>query len=157
MSPIAHGLSASLVAVTFARVSPTETPYIAVALISATVIDLDHLVYVIRDRAMYRRVGYAGQLHHARSPLHELVGLLIFGVLCALFFFVDPKLVRVIFIACTVHLAQDWVLGESHPLAPFDNTSIQFFALTLKQKVLIDVIVVLLSSVLWMIYLAVPA
>lgn len=157
MSPVAHALSASLVAVTFARVSPNETPYIAAALISATVVDLDHLVYVIRDRAMYHRVGYAGQLHHARSPLHELVGLLIFGGLCGLLFFVDPKLARVIFIAFTVHLMQDWVLGKSHPLAPFDNTGIQFFTLTLKQKVLIDVIVVLLSGVLWMIYLAVPA
>ena len=66
MSPIAHMLSASLVAVTYAQVSPDETPYITVALISATVIDLDHVGYVIRDRAMYRRVGYAGQLHHSR-------------------------------------------------------------------------------------------
>ncbi len=124
-------------------------------MIAASVVDLDHVVYVIRDRAMYRRVGYAGQLHQARSPFHELVGLLIFGALCVPIFFIDPILMRVIFIAFTVHLMQDWVLGKSHPLAPFDNTAIQFFVLTFNQKVLIDIIVILLSGVLWLIYLAV--
>ena len=114
MSPIAHGLSASLVAVTFAAVRPNETPYLAAALISATVVDLDHLVYIIRDRAMYRRVGYAGQLHQARSLLHELVGLLIVGLLCALIFFIDPKLGRVIFIANFL----DSLSASSLPWAP---------------------------------------
>lgn len=155
MSPIAHALSASLIAVTFAQVSPGETPYLAVALISATAVDLDHLVYLIRDRALYRRIGYAGQLHHARSPLHELAGLLLVGTLCALVFAADPKLARVIFIAFAVHLTQDWVLGKSQPLTPFDNTRIEFFALTVRQKILIDVSVILISGALWTIYLAV--
>ena len=155
MSPIAHALSASLIAVTFAQVSPRETPYLAAALISATAVDLDHLAYLIRDRALYRRVGYAGQLHHARSPAHELAGLLVVGAVSAFVFAIDPKLAQVIFIAFAVHLTQDWVLGKSHPLTPFDNTRIEFFALTVRQKILIDVIVVLLSSVLWTIYLAV--
>lgn len=157
MSPFAHGLSASLVAVTFARVSPDETAYLVAALISATAVDLDHMAYIIRDRAMYRRNGYAGQLHQARSPLHELPGLLIAGLVGAMLLFIDPKLMRVIFIAFTIHLTQDWLVGKSRPLAPFDNTRIQFFTLSLKQKVLIDVIVVLVSGVLWLIYLGVLA
>jgi len=157
MSPIAHGLSASLIAVTFARVRSNETPYITTALIAATAVDLDHLFYIIRDRAMYRRGGYLGQLHLARSPLHELVGFLIVGLLCTLIFFVDPKLAYVIFIAFSAHLIQDWIVGKSFPLTPFNNTCIQFFALTLKQKALIDIIIILLSGVLWIIYLAVQA
>lgn len=35
MSPFAHGLSASLVAVTFAQIAPEETNYIAAAVIAA--------------------------------------------------------------------------------------------------------------------------
>lgn len=157
MSPIAHALSASLIAVTVAHVSPRETPYIAAALISATAVDLDHLVSLLRDREMYRTHGFAGRLHHARSPLHELSGLLLAGALCAFVFLADPKLAQVVFIAFAVHLTQDWVVGKSHPLTPFDNTRVQFFALTAGQKVLIDVVVILLSGVLWTIYLAVPA
>jgi hypothetical protein len=157
VSPFAHALSASLIAVTFAHVSSGETPYVAAALISATAVDLDHLVYLFRDREMYRTHGYAGYLHHARSPLHELSGLFLVGALCALVFLADPKLAQVVFIAFAVHLTQDWVIGKSHPLTPFDNTRVQFFSLTARQKVLIDIAVILLSGVLWTIYLAAQA
>lgn len=157
MSPIAHALSASLIAVSVAQVAPHETSYLAAALISATAVDLDHVVYLIRDRALYRRIGYVGQLHQARSPLHELVGLLLVGSMCGIIFTSDPKLALVIFLAFAVHLTEDWVLGKSHPFAPFDNTRVEFFALTAKQKVFIDIIVILLSGLAWMIYLAARA
>ena len=153
-STFAHAASASLVAVTFAHIRPNESSYILVALISASALDLDHLVYAIRDREMYRRLGYRGNLHHARSIFHELIGLLTAGVLAGLLFLVDQRLARVVFIAVTVHLAQDWLLGRSSPFAPVDNTAIRFFSPTFRQKVIIDLIVLAASGVLWITFLA---
>jgi len=153
-SVLAHALSASWVAVTFAQVAPSETPYLLVAAASATALDLDHTIFVIRDRAIYRRTGYQGHLHRARSAFHELLGLMLAGIISGLVFFADPKLARVIFIAFAIHVVQDWMLGKAYPLAPTDSTETQFFALTFRQKVFVDLVGVTVFGILWIIYLA---
>jgi hypothetical protein len=153
-STIAHATSASWIAVTVVRVQPHETSYILAALISASVLDLDHLIYVIRDRKMYQRLGYSGNLHHARSAFHELFGLLIVGILSGLLFFVDQKLARIVFIAYAIHVVQDWMIGKSKPLSPTDSTEVQLFSLPFKQKVIIDVVIVISFGALWILYLA---
>ena len=152
-STLAHATSASLIALTAAHVQPHETGYILAAVVSASILDLDHVVLVIRDRAIYRQLGYRGQLHRARSAFHELFGLLLAGVLSALVFLVDPKLGLVVFIAFAVHVVQDWVLGKSYPLAPVEDTEVQFFSLTFGQKVLVDVVLLILFGGLWTLYL----
>jgi len=158
MGPVAHLLSASWIAIAAAGVSPSQTPYIAAALIASIAIDADHLPFLIHSCASFdRRTGYTGQLQNSRSPLHELPGLLILGVLCALVYPLDAMLATVVFIAAGVHLAQDWVLGTSHPFAPFDTTCVQFFPLSLRQKSVIDLAVVAASGMLWIAYLGVPS
>ena len=153
-STLAHAASASLVALTFARIRPNESSYILVAVIAASIVDVDHLYYAIRDRAMYRRLGWRGNLHHARSLFHELFGLLAVGVLAGLLFLFDPRLARVVFIAFSVHLAQDWLVGQSAPFAPVDRAAIRFFSPTFRQKVMIDVTLLATSGVLWTMFLA---
>ncbi len=153
-STLTHTVSASWIAVTAAQVQPDETGYILAALISATALDLDHLFFMIRDRALYRRLGYRGQLHQARSAFHEMLGLWLAGLAAALLFLMDPKLARVVFIAFAVHVAEDWVMGKSYPLAPVDNTEVRFFPFTFRQKVLVDIVVLVVSGGLWTLYLA---
>ena len=102
-STLAYAASASLVALMFAHAKPNETSYILAALVSASILDLDHLVYVIKDRAMYRRLSYQGHLHNARSAFHEPCGLLVVGVLSGLLFRRDPGLARVVLIAFAIH------------------------------------------------------
>jgi hypothetical protein len=153
-STLAHAASASLVAVTIAHIHPNETSYILAALFSASVLDLDHLYYMVRDRHFYQRFGYRGNLHYARSAAHEMLGLLITGVASGLLFLVDQKLARVVFIALTIHLVQDWVVGNSRPFMPVDSTPVQFFSLTLRHKVIIDIIILMVSGALWTLYLA---
>ena len=153
-STLTHAASASWIAVTSAHVRPDETPYIVAALISASILDVDHLVFMIRDRALYRQVGYQGQLHRARSVFHEMFGLLLAGVVSGVLFLFDRKLAQVVLVAFAVHVVQDWVLGKSHPLNPVDLTAVQFFALTFRQKVTIDILVLIVFGVLWMLYLA---
>jgi hypothetical protein len=153
-STLAHTASASLIALTFARVTPDETGYVAAALVSASVLDLDHLFYVIRDRELYRRVGFRGRLHQARSPFHELLGLVIVGVLAAGLFWVNATLARLVLVAFTVHLVQDWAMGKASPLAPVDPTITQFFALSFRQKVLADLAILVVFGGLWVLYLS---
>ncbi len=133
-STITHSISASWIAVTAVHIQPHETSYILAALVSASILDLDHLIFVIRDRKMYQRLGYVGNLHNARSVFHELFGLLVVGVLSGLLFFVDQKLACVIFLTFAIHVVQDWMIGKSNPLSPIDNTEVQFFSLSFKQK-----------------------
>ncbi len=152
-STLTHAASASWIAVTSAHIHPAQTPYIVAALISASILDTDHLVFMIRDRAMYRQLGYQGQLHHARSVFHEMIGLLLVGGVSAMLFLFDRRLAHVVFVAFAVHVIQDWVLGKSHPLNPVDLTAVQFFALTFRQKAVIDLLMLLMFGALWMSYL----
>ena len=152
-STLAHAASASWIAVTSAHVRPDETSYIVAALISASILDVDHLFFMIRDRVMYRQVGYRGNLHHARSVFHEMAGLLLAGGVAGVLFLFDRKLAYVIFVAFAVHVIQDWVLGKSHPLNPVDLTAVQFFAPTFRQKVGIDLLMLLVFGALWTLYL----
>jgi hypothetical protein len=142
------------VALTAAHVRPDETALIVTALVSASILDLDHLIYIIRDRAMFRMMGYRGNLHYARSLFHELAGLLMVGVLSGLVFLANPKLAHVIFIAYTIHLVEDWLLGKSVPFKPVDHTSMRVFPLNFWHKVVIDVLIIGVSSVLWIRYLS---
>lgn len=153
-STLTHALSDSILAILFARVHPNETSYILAALASASVVDLDHMAYIIKDRDFYKKSGYSGNLHYARSMFHELVGMLLIGVLSAILFFWDEKLASLVFIAYSLHLIQDWLLGKSHPFIPLSHRKVQFFRLTLKQKAVIDLIILTLSGALWIIYLS---
>jgi hypothetical protein len=153
-STIAHAVTASFIAMTCAHVTPHETGYIAAALVSATVLDLDHLPFIIKDWKFYRQNGFRGNLHQARSIFHEMFGLLAAGILAALLFRVDQKLASVVFIALCVHLAQDWLLGRFQPFKPVDNTLVHLFKLTFRQKMVIEVLTVILFGGLWIAYLS---
>lgn len=153
MSPFAHALSASWIALTVAHIAPTETPYIVAALAAATALDLDHVIIIIRDQARFRRYGFQGNLHHARSVLHELLGLCLVGMLSAGLYEFDQKLALVVFIAFAIHLAQDWLVGKSFPLSPVDQTEVRFFAPTYVHKFLLDIAVIAVFGGLWIPYL----
>ncbi len=153
-SVAAHAATASLIALTALDIEPTETSYIVAAVLAGSIVDLDHLVYTIRDWGMYRKQGFAGNLHHARSVFHELFGLVLVGIIAALIFPANRLLAELIFIAFTVHLVEDWILGKSTPFVPVDNTLMQLFSLSLLEKVKIDVLMLVVAGVLWVIYLS---
>lgn len=153
MTTLAHALSGALIAVTAGRIAPTETAYIGSALAAGAILDLDHVYPVLRDWKFYRTHGFRGNLHGARSPLHELWGLVVAGIAaCALWPF-DAKLAFVVFTAFAVHLIQDFIVGRSIPFSPADRTEVQMFAASFRQKVAIDVVVISLSVVLWVLFL----
>ncbi len=152
-STIAHVVSGSLIALTATHVQSGETGLVLTAIISAGILDLDHLFYIVKDQVKYRRSGYWGNLHHARSLFHELPGLLVVGVLSCFLYLADPRLAQVIFLAVTIHLVEDWLLGKSTPLMPVDQTLMQVFPLKPLHKIVIDILIFVVGSVLWIQYL----
>ena len=152
-STVAHGTSSSWLAIAFADIQPDETSYLVAAILSASVVDLDHLIYIVRDRKFYKRMGFAGHLRNARSPFHELFGLLVVGVLAALLFTADRKLAQVVFLGYSIHLIQDWLVGRSQPLAPVDKTEVAFFLPSFGQKIILDIVLIVVFGALWILYL----
>ena len=153
-SAIAHAMSASLIALTAMNIDSGETGYLVAAFAAGGMVDLDHMFYTIKDREMYRRLGFRGNLHNARSIFHELPGLVLIGLIAAALFGVDRTLAQVIFIAFAVHLVEDWIMGKSSPFVPIDNTIMQLFPFSFRQKVVVDIFIITVSGVLWLIYLS---
>lgn len=153
MSTVAHALSASLIAVTAAGIAPGETRYLWIAIVAAAIADADHIWPVLRDWKFYRENGFRGNLHGARSPLHELFGLATAGAAGTMLWFADPRLAFIVFAAYAIHLAQDFVLGRSVPFAPFERTPVQMFAASFRVKAAADVLTILISGGLWLAYL----
>ena len=154
MTTFAHALSGGIIAVTAAQVAPSESGYIAAALLAGAIADLDHLAPVVREWGFYREHGFRGNLHAARTPLHELVGLTLAGIVGSFVWIADPRLAVVIFAAFAVHLAEDFVVGRSLPFNPVDRTEVQMFALGFREKASIDVVTIIVSTLLWIAFLS---
>jgi len=81
MTTLAHLLSASYIAISAAKVLPTETNLIIISLILAGILDLDHFYFLIKNNDYFRKNGFKNNFHKARSIFHELAGFTIFGLL----------------------------------------------------------------------------
>lgn len=148
-----HMISASVLSLIAAKVAPTETGYILASLAFSGMLDLDHVYYLIRDRKMYQKKGLVGQLHHARSPLHELPGLILWGVIALVVRSFDQTLASIFFLSILIHLCEDFLAGIAFPFSPFDKTEMALFKHTKMDKVIINTLVIIVSGVLWVLYL----
>ncbi|RJR27094.1 hypothetical protein C4561_02920 [candidate division WWE3 bacterium] len=153
MTTVAHIVSASYITLKVANVAPNELDYIATSLISAGILDLDHLFFLIRDRKIFKKVGFSGHLHKARSPIHELLGFLIIGVVMLAVSFFNPKLALVLGLPAMIHLIEDLLVGISLPFSPVDKTEIQLIPQKKTIKIFLDVTVIIIFAILWIKYL----
>lgn len=149
MTTVAHVISGSYIGVVVAGVLPTELNYILIALISGGILDLDHIFYLIKNRDFYKAKGYSGNLHKARSPVHELLGLVLIGLLMFGISFFNLKLALVLGLPFMIHLIEDILMGRSIPFNPVDKTEI--FLLPQKQiiKIWVDILTILIFGFLW--------
>ncbi len=148
-----HMISASVLALIYAQVAPTETGYILASLAFSGLLDLDHIYYLIRDRKMYQEKGLVGQLHHARSPLHELPGVILLGVIALVIHTFDQTLSSIFFLSVLIHLSEDFFAGIAFPFNPFDKTEMALFKHTKMGKLIINALVIIVSGVIWVLYL----
>ncbi|MBI5448800.1 metal-dependent hydrolase [Candidatus Gottesmanbacteria bacterium] len=152
MTTVAHALSASYLALAAGGVSSTQTPFIVAALISASIPDLDHLYFILKDRSIAKR----GRMHKARSMLHELIGFFVVGILTLIIGLFNQQAAIVIGLALMIHLAEDMLVGISLPFAPVDKTEVALLPQNFMFKVLLDAITVIIFGGLWIIYLNAP-
>lgn len=153
MTTAAHIISASFVATTVAHVAPTETSYMIASAAAAGLIDLDHLILIYLHRSEFKRTGYKGQLHKARSIFHELAGYLAVALTTLVINIYNSKMALVIFLSFAIHLVEDMIIGKSYPFNPIDKTEIRLFDLSLKKKAIIDISTIILFSFLWITFL----
>jgi len=153
MTTPAHILSASLIALKVNNIQVDQLNYIYFALVSSGILDLDHIYFFIRDRAFFKQKGFKGQLHHARSFLHELIGVVLLSCISLIIFCFDSKLASIFFITILVHLSQDFFTGISKPFSPFNKTEIKLFDYTYKSKLIINLLTIIIFSILWLLYL----
>jgi hypothetical protein len=153
MSTPAHIISGAYLGVVAAHVAPSETGYIYTALVSAGALDLDHIFYFIRDWKYYKKNGFVGKMHHARSVFHELIGFTLMGAIMFFLSFTNLKLALVLGIPAMIHIAEDIIMGTSMPLAPFDKTEISVMTKDMRIRATIDVLVIIIFAFLWIQYL----
>lgn len=153
MTTLSHILSGSYIALYTAKIDPSQIQYLTAALVFSGVLDIDHIFSVVKDRKMYRKNGYSGNLHKARSIFHELIGFAVMGVIVLAASFIDVKMAYVIGVSGMVHLAEDVIVGISVPFNPLDKTEISLLPQRKGVKIILDVFTIIIFGFLWIKYL----
>lgn len=154
MTTIAHTISASYIAYTaFAGTTSTQSlnvPLLLASILPAALLDLDHLYYALKSPKQFKQWQVSGQLHHARSFLHEILGLtLALGLAIIISYFFNPLLAQAAFLSYTIHVVQDMVMGISIPLKGIHASEMRLFNFTFKQKAIIDIVTIIIFGGLW--------
>ena len=110
---------------------------------------MDHIFFVLKDRNILK----AGQLHKARSVIHELIGFFLIGVLTLITGIFNQTTALLVGLTLMIHLAQDIIMGISIPFNPIDKTEIKLLPQKQLLKILIDTVIIVLFGVLWIKYL----
>lgn len=153
MSTPAHILSASYIALTITHIAPHNVFYIFSAIFFAGIVDIDHLFLIFKDRESFKELWFGSNLYKGRSIFHEQIGLFCIGLLMFIVAFFDMKLSWIIGIAMITHLTQDALMGISIPLNPFDKSKVSIIKQNKLLKIIIDLIVIITFSMLWILYL----
>lgn len=150
MTTPTHTISAAYIALIVSGVNNAQTSLIIVALLSAAILDLDHLYFILKDPSIAKR----GKLHKARSILHELFGFVVIGVLMLIIGLFNQQLAIVIGLAMMIHLAEDMVVGISIPFNPIDMTEVKLLPQNVKLKAILDISTIVIFGVLWIKFLS---
>lgn len=153
MTTLSHILSASYIGLQIAQVHTSETSLIVISLISAGIIDTDHIYLIIKNHKYFKSNGYKNNLHKARSILHEIAGFTLISTFGLLLSFFDIKLATVVTIPALIHIVEDILIGTSIPFNPIDKTEINLIPQNTIIKIILDVLVILTFSFLWLRYL----
>ncbi len=153
MSTPAHMLSASYIALTIAHIAPHDVSYILAAIFFSGALDIDHSFFLLKNREFFKKAGYNGNLHKARSFFHEQIGLFCIGLLMFIVSFFNMKLSWIIGIAMIIHLAEDVLMGISIPFNFLDKSEISIIRQSKLLKVIVDLIIIIIFSFLWTLYL----
>jgi hypothetical protein len=151
MTTFTHIISGSYIAVKTAGIDINQVDYIAAALASPAILeDIDHLYFLIKDRKFFSSNGIIGNLHKARSLMHELFGFGLIGFLMLIASFFNFKLAYVIGVSSLVHLAEDFIMGITVPFNPFDKFEMNLISQKKLFQYSVDIGVIVIFSILWL-------
>lgn len=153
MTLFAHAVSASIISLKLAGVDPSQTTYLWLAIGVPAALDLDHLVLLYTRRKIFQKEGMKGNLHKARSFMHEMLGVLIVGIFSLLVLMFDRKMSTVIFFAYLIHVIEDMIMGIAIPFYPVSKMECRLFKFSLKEKAAVEICVIIISLFLWVNYL----
>jgi len=153
MTFIAHSLSSSILSLMIAGVEPSQTGLVVTSLLVPAALDLDHLVMFVARRKMLAVEGLVGNLHKARSFMHELIGVFLMGLFYLWLRRYGNQMATVVYFSYLIHVIEDMSLGVSFPFFPIYKKEVRFFRFSVKQKVLAELATIIISLYLWARYL----
>ncbi len=129
-----------------------DKPYLAVFLIASSVLDLDHLVPLLRDTKLGITEKFKPRGAGWRTRWHELYGLVVLSLVAIAVWAFNHQLGEIIALAFTAHLAVDFLTGESRPFFPYSDTRVRiFFKKNNKTRTAIEIL--LASALLLLLWL----
>lgn len=153
MTTFAHAISASIISLRLAQIDPSQTSYLWMAVGVPAILDLDHLVLLFTRRKLFKKEGIKGNLHKARSFMHEMFGVFVVGSISLIVMMFDRKMSVVIFFAYLIHVIEDMIMGISIPFNPVSHRECRLFQFSLREKTLVELGVIITSLFLWASYL----
>lgn len=128
--------------------------YIIPIIIASTIIDLDHIPYLIIQNKNLLKIGLG---ERSRTVMQELLGLLLISiVIFVLFFFVaDKMLLKVVYLSLILHFAVDFATGKTRPFLPFSKEVLvsPFVPQERKKKVVFEIIMTSIAGVVFWVLL----
>jgi membrane-bound metal-dependent hydrolase YbcI (DUF457 family) len=119
-------------------------------IVAATIVDLDHLWVIYDNRRHPGRIEGSGW----RTRLHEIYGLIAFGLIAFILWFFDTRLAEVVIFGYTIHYILDFITGETRPFYPVSREKVQIFIKKQKYRLLLEAVmtVVFGGILLWKAY-----
>lgn len=123
--------------------------YIVYIFIFSTIIDLDHIPYILKVKKNFLRKKFGSE---SRSRFHEFYGLILFSLgIAILSLFFDIVLMKIITISIILHYAADFLLGKTRPFYPFSKKEVFLHICPEKYRIHFEVILTLiLGVILWL-------
>ena len=154
MTFLTHAVSASILALMVSNVPSDQANIVVSTFFVAGFLDIDHIFYYIKDRHFFREQGFRGNLHKARSFLHEPFGMLILGVVALILMERFGIWAKVLYLAYLFHALEDFVFGISYPFSPFNKKEIALLDIGKRRKFWLEVFVFVSSVWLWVLYVS---
>ncbi len=124
--------------------------YYFLILVSSTLVDLDHIPYIFRNKKTVVRDGLNV---HCRSFLHELTGFFLLSFVLGLGYIMlwQPWII-IVWLCFLIHFSVDYLTGITRPFSPFSKMTITSPLQKLKRKhrIIIETTITVILGVLFL-------
>ncbi|MGM5488646.1 MAG: hypothetical protein ACQESG_06875 [Nanobdellota archaeon] len=124
----------------------TAADHAFVIFIASTIIDLDHIPYLYRKRQVFGKLGA-----ECRTRFHELWGVTLVGFAGAVAsLFLPMMLVQMVVVCLLLHLAVDFVVGQTRPLYPYSTDTVFLHILSPRYRPAFEMTLTVAGVLVWL-------